>query len=230
MSELVSATVANNVGFLRIDRPEKRNAINHELVDRFEEAVDRFIDGGVRVAVLSAEPPIFCAGADVDEALSDPGIAGTERLMLRLLTDEIFWIAKVEAPALGAGVAIVAGCPVALCTDSVMFSLPELRIGLFPSGVMAYLEPLIGTRRALTIGLTGSAVLADEAVRIGLATEAVNATELEERVAWWLAHLQEHPEIIDSARIAWQSTFAQEHIRSRKTEFDRLIEVGRAAL
>ena len=230
MNGYVSAKLSEGVGFLRIDRAEKRNAINHDLVDQFERTVDWFIDEGARVAVLSAEPPIFCAGADLDEALSDPGIAATERLVLRLLTDQILWIAKVDAPVLGAGVAIVASCPVAICTDNATFSLPELRIGLFPSGVMAHIESLIGTRNAVTMGLTGSKLPAVEAARIGLVTEVVTPADLDSREAWWLEHLREHPKIVDPARSAWQSSFAQQHVEARKSELDRLLEVNRAAL
>jgi enoyl-CoA hydratase/carnithine racemase len=223
VSQLVEVSASNGLGYVRLTRSEKRNAINHALVDQLESGVQTLHDSDTRVAVLAADPPVFCAGADVNEALGSPALPATERLMAILLTSRLLWIACVEGPALGAGVAIAAACPVVLSTDNASFSLPELEIGLFPAGVMAYLEPIIGTRSALTLGLTGKMLSPVEASQLGLVTEVVPAASIDERVTWWHRHLTSHPTIVEAARDSWQATFTQQHISTRKQKLDSLL-------
>ena len=224
MSSLVQASSHGAIGTLRLHRPEKRNALNHALVDQASQGIDRFVSDGVAVAVLEAEGPIFSAGADVDEALGSPDVPASERFIAKLMSSPLFFVASVAAPALGAGVAVVAVCPLAICSEDAWFSLPEIRLGLFPSGVMAYLEPSIGSRRCLELGLAERRLAAPEAAQIGLVNEAVPGARLAERVAEWTEHLAEHPAVTDRARMAWQLRFAAPSFVARKAELDRLLE------
>ena len=229
MNALVGARTEGRVGYLRLDRPEKRNALNHALVADALAAVDRFVAEGVGVAVLEAAGAVFCAGADLGEATAEPPErAASERLLATLMTAPLFWVAAVSGPALGAGVAVVAVCPLALCADTAWFALPEIRLGLFPAGVMAYLEPALGSRRALELGLRERRWTATDALHQSLVNEVVPADRLADRVADWAAHLAAHPEVTANARAAWQSRFTNPAFVGRKAELDRLLEVPRA--
>jgi enoyl-CoA hydratase len=230
MSELVRAWTEGGVGHLRLERVEKRNALSHALVAAALREAGALVSRGVAVAVLEAAGPVFCAGADLDEAFGrPPAEAASERLLGALLTSPLFWVAAVEGPALGAGVAVATACPVSVCADTAWFSLPEIRLGLFPSGVMAYLEPVLGTTRTLALGLRERRWTAREALEWGLVSEVVEPGQVAGRVADWTAQLAAHPAAVASARVAWQTRFADPAFRARKAQLDRLLEVPRGA-
>jgi methylglutaconyl-CoA hydratase len=204
---LVEATCEHGVGTLTLTRPGKRNALNHALVDEAVEAVDSFVRSGARVAVLASTPPIFCAGNDTTEIDDVTAPAASTRLLETLLTQPLTWIAAIEGGVLGAGVSVIAACPLAFAADDAWFAMPERELGIFPAGVLAYLEPLIGVRRAFEAALTGSRVDAPAAAAAGLVTAAVPAAELHAHVDRYAATLAERPELTDSARRAWQARF-----------------------
>ena len=228
MSGLVTAWADGRVGHVRLERADKRNALSHALVDEALAAADDLAGQGVTVAVLEAAGPVFCAGADLTEAFGrPPAEAASERLLAALLRSPLFWVAAVGGPALGAGVAVVTACPLSVCADSAWFALPEVRLGLFPSGVMAYLEPFVGTTRAIHLGLRERRWSAREALDWGMVSEVVEAASLAARTEEWAAHLVAHPAVTAGARQAWQSRFADPAFRARKAQLDRLLEVPR---
>lgn len=215
------------VGWLWLSRPDKRNALSHAMVDDAVDAIDGFLDAGVAVAVLQAEGPVFCAGADVTEALSDT-IPASERLLARLMQDPLFWVAGLRGPALGAGVAVAAVCPVVVCTDSVHFELPEHRLGLFPSGVVAYIEASVGLRRSVELGLTGAPLTATEATACGLVNEVVPDDELESAITRWVELVCRDLLVARNAGRSWRSMFAAPGFVARKLELDGFLELPAA--
>lgn len=214
----------DGVGWLWLSRPDKRNALSHAMVDDALNAMDGFADAGVEVAVLQAEGPVFCAGADVTEALGDSNPA-SERLLARLMRDPLFWIAGLRGPALGAGVAIASVCPVVVCSDKVYFALPEHRLGLFPSGVVAYIEASIGLRRSVELGLTGAPLSAMEAIACGLVNEVVPDDELESAITRWVDLVGRDPLVARNAGRSWRSAFAGPGFVARKSELDGFLEL-----
>lgn len=219
MTPLVSSHVRpDGIGELRLTRPGKRNALSHALVDEATAAVDAFEDAGVRVALLRADPPIFCAGNDLGEAMAERDRPAADRFFALLLERPLFWIAALDGPALGAGVAVAAICPIAVMAHDTWLALPELQIGLFPSGVLPYVEPFAGARRSLEMGLTGARVTAAEAVAMSLATEAVSDAELDAAVERWCAIATARPQVTDAARRSWQARFRTETARERTAQ------------
>ncbi|HEU5150283.1 MAG TPA: enoyl-CoA hydratase/isomerase family protein [Iamia sp.] len=186
---------------VHLDRPERRNALSHALVDQLVAALQAAADDGVRVAVLSAAAPVFCAGGDREEVHTRP--VASDRLLELLRETELFVIARVEGPVLGAGVAVVRSCPVAIGTPEAGFSLPEARMGVFPEPV-AYLEGTVSRRRALDVAVRSRFIPAAEAEAAGLLTVMVAPEEVDDEVASWVAILRERPEVADQARLHWR--------------------------
>jgi enoyl-CoA hydratase len=210
---LVASSVAGEVARLRLTRPDQRNALSRELVSGAVAAIDEFVQCGAVVAVLEADPPVFCAGNDLEEM--DLDTAAAPRLLEAILTSPLFWIAAVNGPAYGAGVAVVACCPVVLATERAVFELPEWQLGLFPAPVVGHLEAIMGPRAAFTAALSGAPIAASDAVRFGLATELCSPNELDARVQDWIDRLIARPAAAHAARDAWQTRFRTLGARDR---------------
>ena len=186
---LVSVEDREQVRHLVLNRPEKRNAFNHELVralgDAFREAA---ADTDVRVVVLRGEGPVFSAGVDLGQLTDFAG--GVE--MLRPFRGE--WIATCAAAeqmpkpvvasmhgaCLGGALETVLACDLRVVTKDCKLGLPETRLGLIPDvGGCSRLPAVVGVGRAKELILTGRTIDGAEAERIGLANRAVADDELE---------------------------------------------------
>jgi enoyl-CoA hydratase/carnithine racemase len=215
---LVESSVIGRLGYLRLTRPRQRNALSRELVAEATAAIGAFVREGATMAILKADPPVFCAGNDLDEM--DPDSAAAPDFLKALLTSPLFWVVVVDGPAYGAGVAVAACCPVVIATERSSFELPEWRLGLFPAPVTGHLEAVIGIRAAFTAALSGDRITAADAARCGLVTEVVDATESDAAVSRWVDHLAARPEAADAARRAWQDRFLNGQQRDRIARLD----------
>lgn len=177
------------VRWLTIDNPDRKNAIPAEgwaaLRDRFTD----FQRSDARVLVIRGAGTDFCAGADLAATGRSPAAAdrylGMKRLAdcataLHRLTKPT--IAAVDGVAVGAGMNLALGCDVVLATTRARFSEIFVRRGLTVDfGGTWQLPRHVGLQRAKELALSGRIVDADEAVRIGLALEAVAPEQLEVR-------------------------------------------------
>ncbi len=173
---------------LTLDRPEKLNALSHELVVRLSEGLrDAAADDSVRVVVIRGAGRAFCAGYDLVEDAAAEGYdvaawrAGLESDVAHML--EIFdhpkpVIAQVHGYCLAGGCDLMMMCDVAIASEDAIFGEPEIRFG---SGVVTMIMPwLIGARKAKELLLTGEdRIPAAEALRIGLVNRVVPAADLE---------------------------------------------------
>jgi enoyl-CoA hydratase len=219
----VAADVADGVGRLRLTRADKHNAIDHALADEACAAIERFVEVGVVVAILSAEPPTFCSGADLTE-MRGAELTGLERLVNGVSNAPICWIAAIGGAVLGGGLSLVAECPIAVASEDASFVLPERKFGILPTPSIARLEPLVGPRRALALAVTGDRIGADDAVEWGLVTEKVPAGELDERARAWAQQLAETPGLADAARRSWQERALDPGYVDRSMRLRRLLE------
>lgn len=225
MSSLVKAFVRpDGAGELRLTRSGKRNALSHALVDEALAAMDEWAAAGVSVAVLSADPPVFCAGNDLVEARADREHAAADRFLGALLERPLFWIAALSGPLFGAGVSIAAVCPIAVADERAWMALPEREIGLYPAGVLPYIEEQLGTRRTLALGLSGERLEAASAVEHGLYTELAGPGEHEIRVAHWCTVAASRPQVTDAARRAWQQRFRTEAATDRGAQLQQILD------
>jgi enoyl-CoA hydratase/carnithine racemase len=181
----------SGVGILTLDRPAKRNALTAEFVDEIEEAVREVEAKGCVAAVLQADGPAFCAGADRNdvgrhaaERAAAPGSVQERKpgveVVLRFKASATFWVAAVQGPAVGAGVSLAAVCSAAYATRDTWLSVPEIEFGLFPEFLLGLLVPLVGRRRAFELATSGRRFGAEEALAMGLLSGlASTATEVQ---------------------------------------------------
>ncbi len=177
------------VARLRLNRPDLHNAFDAVLIAALTgalEAVGR--DDGIRVVVLEGEGPSFSAGADLnwmrgmaaasEEANREDSLA-LARLMRTL--DELPkpTIARVHGAAFGGGVGLVACCDIALGAPQARFGLTESKLGLLPAVISPYVIEAIGARQARRWFATAEMFDAEEARRIGLLHDVVEAGELD---------------------------------------------------
>lgn len=220
---LVESTIEDGAGIIRLNRPEKRNSLTHAMVDQFDAMIDEFEARAVPVVIIEGAPPVFCAGNDLVEARSRVEPAAADRLLATLMTRPFFFIAAVGGAALGAGMAIAAVCPVVVASEEAWFSLPEVDIGLFPTGVTMYLEDLIGPRLAMTLGLSKDRLDAHGAASVGLVTQVVAAGGERTAAKEWAARLLAVPQVTDTGRKAWQARFASPAYHARAAVLTDLL-------
>ncbi|MCX5041882.1 enoyl-CoA hydratase/isomerase family protein [Aldersonia sp. NBC_00410] len=186
------------VVLLRMNRPDQLNAMNHDLVDALHTELDRLgNDLETRVVVLTGAGRGFCSGLDLGGYGQIPGaeqLGTTQQSYLlqsriALLVQKIrrlpqVFVAAVNGPAAGGGLALVCACDVRLAASEAIFAVSFIRIGVSGCdiGVSWLLPRLVGAGRAHELMLTARRFGADEALRIGLLADAVPGSELRARV------------------------------------------------
>ncbi len=173
---------------LTLDRPEARNALSGELVARLTGTLETIAgDAGVRAVILTGSSGVFCAGADIGE-MRAAGDASPERneadsrrfatMLERLERQPQPTVAVVNGAAYGGAIGLIAACDIALAASSARFALSEVRLGLIPAMISPYVIRAIGHRQARRWFLTGEAMDAQTALRIGLVHEAAEDASL----------------------------------------------------
>jgi enoyl-CoA hydratase / 3-hydroxyacyl-CoA dehydrogenase len=182
-----------------LDRPPA-NSISPEVVHALRKLWDQIATAGtVRTLVIaSANPMLFCAGADIKSFTTMDAAAGKELLddmhgLLREIeTAPIVTIAAVNAMALGGGCELAMACDLRIAAESAMFGQPEINLGIVPGfGGTQRLPRLVGEGRALELNLTGDPISAEEAYAIGLATRVVEDEQLFDTALAWARKLSE---------------------------------------
>ena len=177
----VSTDIDGPIAVVTLNRPDKHNAFDDVLiVDLTETFKSIDTNPAVRVLVLSAAGKSFSAGADLnwmkrmatyseEENFRDASaLAGLMRTLHGLSKPTI---ARVQGPAYGGGVGLIACCDMAVGTHDAAFALSEVRIGLIPAAISPYVIAAIGERAAHRYFLTGERFDAAEGYRLGLLTE-----------------------------------------------------------
>lgn len=179
----------DHVMTLTINRPGRRNALSGAVVTGLKEALgEADADPDIRVVCLTgAGDRVFCAGADLAEALAGAGMEEATRdfgevlvLMDRLATP---LVARVNGTCLGGGLGLMLACDLAVAADDATFGTPETRIGIFPMVIAPMIFRHAGHRRTWEMILTGRRVTAAEAVSWGLINRAVPRAELDHATA-----------------------------------------------
>ncbi|MEA2150557.1 MAG: hypothetical protein QOD69_2387, partial [Solirubrobacteraceae bacterium] len=150
-------------------------------------------DESIRALVVaSANPMLFCAGADIKSFTQLDAESGAammhdaHALLRRMESSSTVTIAAVNAVAFGGGCELAMGCDVRIAAHSATFGQPEINLGIIPGfGGTQRLPRLVGTARALELNLTGDPISAAEAFEIGLVNRVVPDHELfDEALAW----------------------------------------------
>ncbi|MDQ1360500.1 MAG: hypothetical protein QOJ44_877 [Acidimicrobiaceae bacterium] len=188
-AQLVTCWVRDGVGSVRLSDPEHRNALSTELSDALAVAVGTVLADGAGAIVLTAEPPVFCAGGSLDGLLTrDVPLGETYRGFEALADAPVPTVAAVGGPAIGAGVNLPLACDVIIVSEPARFDPRFLDVGIHPGGGHLWrLQHRIGSQGAAALVLCGDVLDAHDAVRSGLAWRCVDDADLEDS-AYKLAH------------------------------------------
>ncbi|MBR0663810.1 enoyl-CoA hydratase/isomerase family protein [Roseomonas hellenica] len=169
---------------LRLNRPEKRNALNRPLIEALLQALEQAGgDDGIAAILLAANGAVFCAGADLGEMRAlreDPVAAEARRALSKALFAVPGWIGKpvvaaLQGAALGAGAALALGCDMAVLADEAVLGFPEARHGMLPALMAPVLLRHVPPRRAFELLATGRDIPPAEALALGLVQRVVPA-------------------------------------------------------
>ena len=164
-----------------LDRPERRNAFNAELIAAVHEAFTSFAaDETLRAVVLAGRGDAFCAGADLEwmrasgELTRDRNLADAERAAEMFAAVDgcpVPVIARVHGYALGGGTGLACCCDIVLARADARFGFTEVRLGLIPATIAPFALARIGRSHARALFLTGEQFDAEHAHAIGVAHE-----------------------------------------------------------
>ena len=183
----------DQVRWLTIDRPERKNAVPMDGWADLRSAFEDFEGSGQRGLVITGAGGEFCAGADLDPSrITDlqsvtsrhqrMKLVGSAAMALHRTTKPT--IAAVDGVAVGAGMNLALGCDVVIASDRARFSEIFVKRGLTVDFGGSWLLPrVVGIQRAKELALSGRIVNADEALRIGLVIDVVSPDQLEDRAA-----------------------------------------------
>jgi methylglutaconyl-CoA hydratase len=183
---------ARRIATVQLNRPERGNAFDQAMLDELHEqfaALDA--DDGVRIVVLRGSGRHFCTGADLaaraPDAQADTDAArahvSLRDVLVALDTLPKPTVAVVHGAAIGGGAAFAACCDIVIAAETAFFSIPEVRVGMAPLGVMPFLVRAMGHRSFRRYGLSGERIAAAEALRLGLAHAVCAAESLDETLA-----------------------------------------------
>jgi enoyl-CoA hydratase len=168
---------------VKINRPEARNAVNGAVAQGIEGAIDRIeADDGIWVGILTGEPPVFCAGADLKEINAGNAAnlqtkrGGFGGIVQRERTKPI--IAAVDGPALAGGTEIVVSCDLVVASTTATFGIPEVKRSLVAAaGGLFRLGRKVPLNVAMELALTGDPITAEIAHHHGLVNRLVEPGE-----------------------------------------------------
>lgn len=196
---MISVETKGGVGRVTLDRPEVRNAFDDALIAKLTQIfteLDR--DSSIRAVVLAGNGPAFCAGADLNWMKRMSGYSYDENVRdARALAEMLSTldrmdkptIARVHGPAFAGGTGLVAACDIAVGTPEAKFCFSEAKLGLSPATISPYVMRAIGARAASRYFLTAEVFDAQEALRIGMLSALVPASELDAFIESMLKHL-----------------------------------------
>src|SRR5882724_6268043 len=183
-NKVVLYTNEGSIARITLNRPEKRNALNYEVIAGIIEAL-READGGgrTRAIVLSGAGKDFSSGADLSSLEKIPEASVAENMDdARLLMDLFLLIRKVRVPvvaavrgrALAGGCGLASACDIVLAASSARFGYPEVKIGFVPAMVTAILRRNVSEKRAFELVTRGAEIGAEEARHLGLVNQILS--------------------------------------------------------
>jgi len=184
---------ARRVATVTLNRSDRGNAFDQIMLDELREQFAGLgADDHVRIVVLRGSGRHFCTGADLASRASDANKT-SERLaqppatlrdvLVTLDTLPKPTIALVHGGAVGGGAAFAACCDIALATNQAFFSIPEVRVGMPPMGVMPFLIRAMGHRGFRRYSLSGERMTPADALRLGLVHQVCDSGALDETLA-----------------------------------------------
>lgn len=191
------------VAILRLNRPDKLNALSPELVDALREAVEAAgRDGGVGCVLLTGAGRAFCAGGDLTAMLEMNGDAGVFRAYIERLQALALAVRRLDKPTIAAvgghvlagGFELALACDLRIAAEDALFGLPDTALGLSPTSGMTWLLPrIVGEAWARHLLLTGETIDVTTARQIGLVTRVVPGSALTDEALAFAQVIGAHP-------------------------------------
>jgi len=191
------------VARITLNRPEKRNALDGEMVAEIKAALrESAADAGCRVALVRGAGVDFCSGADLAALESSAGSGILDQMAEARATAELFLemrrhprpvIAAVQGRALAGGCGLATACDILLAAESAQFGYPEVNIGFVPAMVMAILRRSISEKAAFALAVSGEPISAARAHALGLAHRVFPDAQFDAEVEAYAARLAAKP-------------------------------------
>lgn len=187
----VALKIAEGVARLTLCRAQKRNALTREMLAEFRDRLQELAsNSAVRLFVVAAEGPVFCAGMDLAQMEETATLPNASELwqhdseIYRDVVAAIFslhipTLAVVQGPAVAGGLGLVLACDMVLASDAATFSLPEPKRGIVAGLVTPLLMHRVGAGVAGWVLLSGQSTTADNALRWGICHRVVPADQLD---------------------------------------------------
>src|SRR6185436_7337552 len=190
--QVVLLASADGIARITLNRPEKRNALNSELIEALKDALRRAAEvPEVRAIVLSGAGSDFCSGAYLSalQKIATASVAENledARSLMELFTlirsIRVPVVAAVRGRALAGGCGLATACDIVLAARSSRFGYPEVKIGFVPAMVMAILRRNVSEKRAFELVTLGGEITAEEAVAMGLANRIIDDEAFDDEV------------------------------------------------
>ncbi len=186
---------------ITLNRPERRNALNPQMVGELSQALDAAKRCGCGAVILTGGGSAFCAGMDLQSLSLSAGQNPEEQradvesfvgLMRRIYELTKPTIAAVNGAALAGGAGLAMQCDFTLAAKDAKFGYPEVKIGFIPAAVAVFLIRMLGEKRARTLLLSGRFFSSEEALTLGLVDEVVSLGDLMPRSRALAASLMEN--------------------------------------
>lgn len=177
----VDFTTDGHVAIFTLNRPEARNAVNHEVSEEMEAHLDTFeADDELWIGIVTGDGPVFCAGADLKAINAGRNIqtdrGGFAGLVRRDRTKPL--IAAVDGAALAGGLEVVLACDLVVASTAARFGIPEVKRSLLAAaGGLFRLPKVLPRNVAMQLALTGDPISAEEAHGYGLVNRLVEPGE-----------------------------------------------------
>jgi enoyl-CoA hydratase/carnithine racemase len=173
-----------------LNRPEKRNAMNQELLRALGQALgEAAAEPAVHCVVLRGEGPVFSAGVDLNELMASTGQPGMLRPFRKVflecanLCEEMAKpvVCQIHRTCVGGALEVALGCDLRVASSDAQLGLPEVKFGIIPDvGGSTRLPAVVGLGRAKELIMTARTIGAEEAERIGLVNRVVEPEDLEQ--------------------------------------------------
>lgn len=180
------------IAYITLNRPEKRNALNEQMVQELKDAFRKAEkDNNAKVIILRAEGKVFCAGADLEYLQTlqkntyEQNLADSthlKELFEMIYTHPKVVIAQIHGHAIAGGAGLATVCDFSFAVPDAQFGYTEVKIGFIPAIVSIFLLRKIGEGRAKALLLSGDLISAQKAFEYGLINEIVSAENLENKV------------------------------------------------
>lgn len=173
MTDLITVTDEGPVRTIRMNRPEKKNALTMVMYDAMAEAIETAPKANIRCLLIGGAPTVFCAGNDIGDFLQAAMGGGLGAPILRFLHAlarcETPLVAAVQGNAVGVGTTMLMHCDHIVASSEAKFSTPFVSLGLVPEAASSLIAPrLMGHARAFSMLVMGKPLTADEAKAAGI--------------------------------------------------------------